>query len=130
MSKFDTGRFLEQYSRQALTLIFAPVFQFLNKLDDGFYFGLPETSPITSDYTVPIGEDWAPVDATSGNVTVTLPSALEAKGKRFTVKKIDSSANTVTITATQTIDDGASAVINVQYESICIMSDGAEYWIV
>lgn len=42
------------------------------------------------------------VDATSGSLTMTLPTAASSTGKVFYIKKIDSSANSVII-------DGAGA---------------------
>ena len=55
------------------------------------------------------------VDATLGNVVITLP----ALGPRVTIKKVDGSANTVTIQDSQgrTIDGQASIVINTQWDS-------------
>jgi hypothetical protein len=44
------------------------------------------------------------VDATAGNITITLLVASGNSGKKFTVKKIDSTANTVTVTNSTNID--------------------------
>lgn len=131
MSKpLSTSFIPAKYNRQSWWQIIHRIVQPLNRLIDGFLFLTPSTVPVTSDYSASIGVVWIPVDATSAAVTITLPDADETKGKRYTIKKIDASANAVTVTATQTIDDGASATLNMQYESICVMSDGSEYWIV
>lgn len=74
----------------------------------------------TTNYTAltSSGEQIILVDATSGNKTVTLPCHAPfpsplPPGQRITVKKVDTSANTVTIAQTNTgvPDNGISAVI-------------------
>lgn len=71
-------------------------------------------------------------DATAGAITVTLPAAADYKEKLFSIKKIDSSANIVTVAAAsgETIDEATSHLIPVQYVSIDVVSDGTEWWIV
>jgi hypothetical protein len=71
------------------------------------------------------------VNATSGNITITLPTAA-SNGNFYAVKKVDSSSNTVTIntTSSQTIDGGTSAVLKIQYASITVVSDGSNWNIV
>lgn len=75
---------------------------------------------VATNYTplVSGGEQIILVDATSGNKTVTLPChspfpSPNPAGQRITVKKVDTSANTVTIAQTNTgvPDNGVSAVI-------------------
>lgn len=65
------------------------------------------------------------VDATAGNVNVTLDSPSAARDTVFYVKKTDASANTVTVTGT--IDGAASKVLNYQYESVVFVSDKTSY---
>lgn len=73
-------------------------------------------------------------DAVSNNITVNLLSP-ETKytGFVFTVKKIDSSANTVTVKSASGNIDGVvgttGKVISVQYNSLCLVCDGTNYWI-
>jgi hypothetical protein len=52
-------------------------------------------------------------------------------GRVYNIKKIDSSPNIVTVDGdgSETIDDGTTAALTVQYEAITIISDGAEWWI-
>jgi len=99
---------------------------------DGYLFQVADSAPITTSRTLTAAESFAPVDASASAVTVYLLSAKETKGKRFTVKKIDSSANKVIVDASgsETIDDATTATLSAQYESICTMSDGSENWIV
>lgn len=67
-------------------------------------------------------------DATVQNITVNLPTAV-GNGATIVVKKIDSSANTVTINGdgSETIDDGATAVIRAQYASVDLISDNSNW---
>jgi|GEM_PF-5451711 len=83
----------------------------------------------TSDYTVTATDAYLLIDATNGDVVVTLPSAVGISGREYSVKKIDDSANTITVDAssTETIDDSETLVITSQYEAITIVSDG-EGW--
>lgn len=72
------------------------------------------------------------VDATSAAITVTLPAAASYLGRIYYVKKIDSSANAVTIdgSGSETIDDQLTAVISIQYTCLTLFSDGTEWWII
>jgi hypothetical protein len=70
------------------------------------------------------------VTATGGAVTITLPSAATAgDGAIVAVKKIDASANAVTIDTTggQTIDGSASKSLSTQYGQRTVVSDGANW---
>ena len=71
------------------------------------------------------------VDATSGNLIVNLPTALDFSGKTITLKKIDSTINSVTIepNSTETIDNELNAVISVQWVSITLVSNGIGWFI-
>lgn len=72
------------------------------------------------------------VDATSGNISVFLPPADEMTGVELEVKKIDSSANTVTVNpnSTEVIDDSTTLVIVSQYDAPKFVSDGNKWWII
>jgi len=67
-----------------------------------------------------------------GSITLTLPTAASAKWRKYIIKKIDASANTVTIDAdgAETIDGALTFVLTVQYQAIEIQSDGTQWWIV
>jgi len=71
------------------------------------------------------------VDASGGAVSIVLPDAT-ATYNIYNIKKTDSSANTVTINTTpsQTIDGSASAVIQVQYVCVSVVSDGTKWNII
>lgn len=68
------------------------------------------------------------VDASGGDVTITLPSASSAANRIYNVKKIDASANDVIFSGT--IDDDASKRIGSRYTSLTIQSDGTSWWII
>jgi len=74
-------------------------------------------------------EDVSLVSASVQAVTVTL--AAHSTGKVVRLKKTDSSANTVTIQgASGTIDGGASLILYSQYESVTLISDGVNWWVI
>ena len=73
-----------------------------------------------------------PVDATAGSIIVTLPKAASMGGKKYVIKKTDSTANTVTITANTVtpdlVDGAATKTLTAQYDSLQIESDGISEW--
>ncbi len=71
------------------------------------------------------------VDASSAPVTVSLPPATGLNGFRFHIKKIDATANAVTVDAdgSETIDGSFTAVISGQNDSIPVNGDGSN-WII
>jgi hypothetical protein len=73
------------------------------------------------------------VDATSGNITISLlASATAGNGFMEAVKKIDSSSNTVTIAAngSEKIDGQSSITLSAQYNVIVIENDGTGWNII
>lgn len=66
-------------------------------------------------------------DATAGPITLALPSPDQVKDLVVTVKKIDASANTVTITGT--VDGVANPVLAAQYDTRTIGSDGLNFYL-
>lgn len=72
------------------------------------------------------------VDATSGAVTISLLAAATAgDGFQVAVKKVDSSANAVTLdgNSSETIDGGATLALANQYEVAVLTSDGSNWHI-
>lgn len=94
-------------------------------------FGLVHSTKTTS-FTADDGATVYLCDATSGNITATLPTAASADTRVYYIKKIDSSVNIVTIDgdSSETIDDSTTQVISFQYDSAEIISDGSEWWII
>jgi hypothetical protein len=85
----------------------------------------------TGSYTATTNDEVILVNAASGPVAITLPTAA-SNSNEYTIKKIDSSANNVTVatTSVQTIDGGTTAVIKVQYASVSVVSDGSNWFII
>lgn len=77
---------------------------------------------LTTSYTVVL------CDASLWPLIMRLPAASANGGRLYYIKKVDSSPNTVTIDGDglDTIDDGLTAVLTVQYESITINADSVE----
>ena len=89
----------------------------------------------TSNYGVSTGDGddvLVRTDCTSGAVTITLYTAVGNTGKMVSVKKIDSSANAVTIatTSSQTIDGSTTKTISSQYNSLTMVSNGTNWDII
>ncbi len=72
------------------------------------------------------------VDASSGAVTINLPAASGLSGREYTIKKTDSSTNTITINgnASETIDGETTRIIYSQYASLTVICDGSNWLVV
>lgn len=68
------------------------------------------------------------VDASGGVISVTVPTA--SSGKLYSIKKIDSTPNDVNITAPGTIDSAGSFVLRVSNDSVDIVSNGSDWFVV
>lgn len=85
----------------------------------------------TADYTAAQGDDLILMDAAAANLTVTLPPANQFDRKTFKVKKIDASANTVTIDGDgSTIDGAATDVLSAQWESRTVTAFNGSWYLV
>ena len=71
------------------------------------------------------------VDATAGNLTVSLPPAASVPNRVYCVKKIDGEVGTVTVDAdaSETIDGATTKVLSAQYAAVTIVSDGTAWHI-
>ena len=94
--------------------------------DSLLYAGLESISA-----TQAIGKSITLADATSADVTLTLPTAVGCAGRVYRVKKTDSGGNAVIIntTSSQTIDGDLDYTLGVQYECLAVVSDGANWHI-
>ncbi|MBN4066007.1 hypothetical protein JYT51_01585 [Candidatus Amoebophilus asiaticus] len=83
-----------------------------SNLESNGSFALPLTSK-TANYTVTASDYTILGDASSGNITITLPASSGITGRIYVIKKTDSSGNTVTLdgNASETID-GSTTVVN------------------
>ena len=71
-------------------------------------------------------------DATGGAFTINFPSALSMSGQTLSIKKIDATANTITLDAdgSETIDDELTQTLTTQYDSINMVSNGIRWFII
>ena len=85
---------------------------------------------VSSNTTLDGGDSHVFVDASGGAITITLPAASAAR--QVYIKKTDSSANAVTIdgNGSETIDDSTTRVLSSQYDSVTLVSDASEWWVV
>lgn len=84
---------------------------------------------VTGNTTLALNNSTVRVDATSGAITISLPSASSVSGFIFNIKKIDNSVNTVTIdpSGSELIDGASTHVIINQYTSRTIQSNGSSW---
>lgn len=71
-------------------------------------------------------------NAASNNINIEIASSIANEGRKVTVKKTDSSANTVTVSTegSENIDGAATFVLYSQNEAVTIVSDGSNWFIV
>lgn len=63
-------------------------------------------------------------DCTSGNQALTLPAVASVLGKLLVFKKVDATANWVTISGDANIDGMANFVLPQRYNTVCVQSNG------
>jgi len=85
----------------------------------------------TANYAMTVTDTGIALDATSGNVTITLPDATLATGLRA-VKRVDSSSNAALVNTTggQTIDGVASVAFGKQWQGYIFAPNGTNWRIV
>lgn len=90
------------------------------------------TSTKTSNYTISGTDVVIFADATSGSVTITLPTASSFTGYNFYVKRIDGSSNTCSVarSGSDTIDGSTSFSLDTQYFAIRAVSNGSNWFII
>jgi len=70
-------------------------------------------------------------DASDEAITLTLTEPSENKDRLLVIKKLDNSANKVTIDAgSSTIDGSQTYNLNSQHQSIILICDGTKWWII
>jgi hypothetical protein len=91
-----------------------------------------QLSTKTANYTATSADHTLLGDASSGNITITLPAASTCTNRFYIIKKIDITSNTVTIdgNASELIDGATTYVLSTQYESVTLQCDGTNWWIV
>src|SRR5271166_6608278 len=84
------------------------------------------SGPITLDGTVEVVN----VNAASGSITVYLPLISAALGLPITVRKTDSSGNTVTVhtSGSDTIQGSSSVALSTQWAAVAVYNDGTIWY--
>lgn len=85
-----------------------------------------EIITITSNYTVLTNDNTI---ISNGATTVTLPSAVNLKGKKYTIKNISTRTLIVATTSGQMIDGSTTRSMN-QYKSCTFQSNGSNWFII
>lgn len=85
----------------------------------------------SSSSTLNAGTTVALVDCAGGAVTITLPPAALSENRTVAVKKVDVSANALTIdgNGVETIDGAPTLATAVAYTAYRLHCDGNEWWI-
>ena len=85
---------------------------------------------VTADYTMTWADETILADASGSAITVTLPDPASYPNYEVMIKKIDSSANAVTVTphGTETIDGASSITLANQNDAIRLRSDGTNWF--
>lgn len=93
--------------------------------------GVPSIVHKTAAYTVTLSDYTVTVDASGGNVTVTLPTASSSTGYVFNIKKVDASANYVRVAGAgaETIDGTNTQDVYTQWASVAVQSNGTS-WVI
>lgn len=88
-------------------------------------------SESTTPYTILATDHFVQIDATSGTITAVLPTAVGIEGVKYSVIKIDVSANAVTLDGdgSETINGAANVALAAQFNVVEVISDGAN-WII
>jgi hypothetical protein len=66
----------------------------------------------------------------TGTSTITLPTAVGDVGRKFDIKNVGTNTVTVGTTSAQTIDGASTYSMTVQYMSITVVSDGANWSVI
>jgi len=94
---------------------------------------IPPFAKKTAAYTLTAADNLIAADATTAAFAVTLPASNSlTAGRSYTLKKIDSSANAVTLTAagTDKIDGAATYALATQYKYVTVTTDGVSNWLI
>lgn len=88
----------------------------------------------TATYTADATDYTIFCNATSGAITINLPSAATSgvSGRVYVIKKTDNSANAVIVdgNAAETIDGAATYSLSTQYKYVTIQSNGANWFVI
>lgn len=85
-----------------------------------------------SNYTIQSGDKIILVDASSNDVTITMPPILGNSGKNYYIIRIDNQYPTYNVTVdgdgTETIEGTLTKIIKYQYDGFQLTTDGSSQW--
>lgn len=86
----------------------------------------------TTTYQVTVDDRTIFGDATGAAFTITLPTAASCPGQQFIIKKIDASANAVTVkgSGSELVDAANTLALASQYSGVILESNGTQFYIV
>lgn len=70
------------------------------------------------------------VNCTSGTFTVTLPTAVGVTGQYFVIKNSGTGVITIDGSGAETIDGSPDFTLSTQYESVTVVSNGANWAVI
>jgi hypothetical protein len=130
MDKLSLKRFAtDTYNRQQYNIVLGLIQIAVNRLISGFLFPINSYSSNTN---LTDADSIVLVNAAGGAVTITLPDAFASEKKMFRVKKIDASANAVTVVpqGSSLIDGAASKSTTTQWVSYTYTAYDGNWYIV
>lgn len=84
---------------------------------------------ITSSGSIVPGDGTVLVNASSGDVVITMYTAVGYSMNQVSIKRIDNSGNSVTVIFTDLCDGRAYQSLDNQYQTITMKSDGVTWWL-
>lgn len=88
----------------------------------------------TANYTILEGDGIILIDASTDSVTISLPDAVGLEGSQFIIKVLTiGSGNTAIVDCIEsgiTIDGGVNHTFSTDYENLCVVSDGSDWFII
>lgn len=93
------------------------------------YAGKKAYASVSTTYTLLATDGLVECDATAGAFAVTLTAAASSLGRLVTIKKIDASANAITVTASgaETIDGANTYALSTRYDAVTLHCDGVTW---
>jgi len=118
------GTFIKSSTGSALNLTSSAIISVIFLADD--ILNVPYVAK-TGNYTATDADGM--INCTAGSLTITLPTSVARAGKQFTIKNSGTGRITVVGTSSQTIDGQLSQYL-LQYDSMSVVSDGANWLII
>ncbi len=81
---------------------------------------------VTASYTVIATDELINANASSGNITITLPTVVGTKGREISIRKIDSSTGVVSVVSAsgETVGNVTTLLLSSPHQSISVIADG------